>query len=319
MAESGQVPGLDGFLVSFPTCDVHTPDVPIAADCMVPDEENAKDKKSLKGKDKAIDKGKRRARDHGIDGEMLMAVDVEDHTNHVTNGRYSCYCPIFSSSCLYIFIIDTSPGVQAQPGVFNKPRLLERQPTTIVPQPDPPETTSFGVVQGPLSRSTSFIPHPSSICTPTRSMVSPVIQSSNNESFTARSTSNVESFNANDLNMDSGPLSRRSSQRSTNVLPQAAGETDLRRRVPSSKSPSPMKSLKNIGGGRGSRLSLSPVKIDHEATKALQESITSLLGKRPTPEGEDMAGGPADVPNARNGKRARPHRSKVSCVLKNSP
>ena len=163
MAESGQVPGLDGFLVSVPTCDVHAPDVPIAADCMVPDEENAKDKKGLKGKDKAI--------------------------------------------------IDTSPEVQAQPGVFDRPRLLERQPTTIV--------------------------------------------------------------------------------------------------VPSSKSPSPMKSLKNIGSG-GSRLSLSPVKIDHEATKALQESITSLLGKRPTPEREDMAGGPADVPNARNGKRARPHRSKVS-------
>jgi hypothetical protein len=54
MAESGQVPGLDGFLVSVPTCDVHAPDVPIAADCMVPDEENAKDKKNLEGKDKAI-------------------------------------------------------------------------------------------------------------------------------------------------------------------------------------------------------------------------------------------------------------------------
>lgn len=68
-------------------------------------------------------------------------------------------------------------------------------------------------------------------------------------------------------------------------------------------------------GGSGSRLSLSPVKIDHEATKALQESITSLLGKRPSPEGEDLAGGAAgvaDIPNARNGKRTRPHRSKVS-------
>ena len=87
-------------------------------------------------------------------------------------------------------------------------------------------------------------------------------------------------------------------------------DLDLDLRVPSSKSPSPMKSLGNMSGG-GSRLSLSPVKIDHEATKALQESITSLLGKRPTPEGEESAG-VTDVPNARNGKRARPHRSKVS-------
>ena len=139
--------------------------------------------------------------------------------------------------------------------------MLERQPTTIVPQPDPPETSSFGVVQGILSRSASFIPHPSSIPTPAHSMV-------------------------------------------------AAEEGDPRMRVPSSKSPSPMKSLKNISRS-GSRQSLSPVKIDHEATKALQETISSLLGKRPTLEGEDLAG-VVDVPNGRNGKRARPHRSKVS-------
>ena len=89
-------------------------------------------------------------------------------------------------------------------------------------------------------------------------------------------------------------------------------EGDPRMRVPSSKSPSPMKSLKNIGSS-GSRQSLSPDKIDHEATKALQETISSLLGKRPTLEGEDFAG-VADVPNGRNCKRARPHRSKVSSL-----
>ena len=90
----------------------------------------------------------------------------------------------------------------------------------------------------------------------------------------------------------------------------ASEEGNPRMRVPSSKSPSPMKSLKNISRS-GSRQSLSPVKIDHEATKALQETISSLLGKRPTPEGEDLAG-VADVPNGRNGKRTRPHRSRVS-------
>ena len=90
----------------------------------------------------------------------------------------------------------------------------------------------------------------------------------------------------------------------------ASEERDPGMRVPSSKSPSPMKSLKSIGSSN-SRQSLSPVKIDHEATKALQETISTLLGKRSTLEGEDLAG-VTDVPNGRNGKRARPHRSKVS-------
>ena len=148
MVESGEIPGLDGFLVSAPTCDLQAPEVPTAVDRMVLDEENVKD---LKGKGKAIEKG-----------------------------------------------------------------------------------------------------------TPPCSMV-------------------------------------------------AGEEGDPRIRVPSSKSPSPMKSLKNISRS-SSRLSISPVKIDNEATKALQETISSLLGKRSTPEGEDLAG----VTNGRNGKRTRPHRSRVS-------
>src|SRR5271155_4002563 len=110
-------------------------------------------------------------------------------------------------------MLDTFSEVQAQPCVFENPRLLEQQSTMIVPQPDPPETTSFGVVQGALSRSSSFIPHPSSICTPARSMAPPVVQfPNNNESFTARK-SNVNSFNANDPNLDIGSLSHRPSQR----------------------------------------------------------------------------------------------------------
>jgi hypothetical protein len=41
------------------------------------------------------------------------------------------------------------------------------------------------------------------------------------------------------------------------------------------------------------------------STKALQETISTLLGKRSTLEGEDLAGVlVADVPNGRNGKRA---------------
>lgn len=68
-------------------------------------------------------------------------------------------------------------------------------------------------------------------------------------------------------------------------------------RIPSSKSPSPMKIPR-----QPSQNSLSPAKIDTAAAKALQESITSLLGKRP-PEEEN--------PAPRVGKRTKPYRSKV--------
>ena len=64
------------------------------------------------------------------------------------------------------------------------------------------------------------------------------------------------------------------------------------------------------GSGSGSRQSLSPVKIDHEATKALQETISTLLGKRLTLEGEDLPG-ITDVLNSRNGMRARLHDQKL--------
>ncbi|KAJ7638247.1 hypothetical protein FB45DRAFT_902376 [Roridomyces roridus] len=63
-------------------------------------------------------------------------------------------------------------------------------------------------------------------------------------------------------------------------------------RVPSSSSPSPLR--------RGRGPSVSPVQVPDHRTKALQESLVSLLGKRPaTPEGDTRAG-----------KRGRPHRSK---------
>lgn len=74
-----------------------------------------------------------------------------------------------------------------------------------------------------------------------------------------------------------------------------------------------MKMLKN----QGSRSSLSsPVKIDHVATKALQESITSLLGKRPSPESEDSRTGAGAGAATRTAKRIRPQRTtKVICSL----
>lgn len=90
---------------------------------------------------------------------------------------------------------------------------------------------------------------------------------------------------------------------------------NARGRIPSSTSPSPMRapSLQKSGS---SRSSVSPVKIDHEATKALQESIASLLGKRPSPDG-DEAGVDTGTRgrHGRAGKRARPQRLKVCMFL----
>lgn len=70
-------------------------------------------------------------------------------------------------------------------------------------------------------------------------------------------------------------------------------------KIPSSRTPSPMKLSR-----QGSRASVSPTKIDPEATKALQESITRAL-KRHTSEEDDVLNG------GRNAKRQRPQRRKV--------
>ena len=75
-------------------------------------------------------------------------------------------------------------------------------------------------------------------------------------------------------------------------------------RIPSSTSPSPMKLPKSRGGSRGSMGpgGPSPAKVSNEVTKALQDSITSLLGKRQNSE-EDANVAP-QPPKA--GKRVRP-------------
>ncbi|KAJ7982935.1 hypothetical protein DFH06DRAFT_1318411 [Mycena polygramma] len=88
-----------------------------------------------------------------------------------------------------------------------------------------------------------------------------------------------------------GPVRRDTAAASTRRNPTTSSSPA---RVPSSTSPSPMR--------RG--VSVSPPKIPDHRTKALQESIVSLLGKRPaTPEESDVFAG-------RPGKRGRPHRSK---------
>jgi DNA replication regulator DPB11 len=101
MAESGQVPGLDGFLVSVPTCgDTHAPEARITADDMVPDEEKVKDKKDLKGKGKAVERGKGRARDQSIEA------DIGDRMNDITNSKHLSFLlivPLVSYIYIYQF------------------------------------------------------------------------------------------------------------------------------------------------------------------------------------------------------------------------
>jgi DNA replication regulator DPB11 len=93
MAESGQIPGLDGFLVPAPGCEVQAPE---AVDHMVVDEEIAKDKKDLKGKGKAIEKGKGRARDQSIEGDI-----VGDQMNDITNSSQFFFKLIFFLVLMY--------------------------------------------------------------------------------------------------------------------------------------------------------------------------------------------------------------------------
>ncbi|KAJ3755188.1 hypothetical protein EV360DRAFT_50183 [Lentinula raphanica] len=91
--------------------------------------------------------------------------------------------------------------------------------------------------------------------------------------------------------------------------------------VPSSETPSPVKPAAKPGKGKGRTLtrtkssSKSPSKyyppaqpIDAEATKALHESLTSLLGKR---RSEESADGTRKRGDRASGKRLRPTRTKV--------
>lgn len=80
-------------------------------------------------------------------------------------------------------------------------------------------------------------------------------------------------------------------------------------RIPSSTSPSPMKLPASRNGSRGSLGPASPAKVSNEVTKALQESITSLLGKRHNSAEEDgkaNGNGNAGQQPTRAGKRVRP-------------
>ncbi|KAM6504048.1 hypothetical protein JOM56_000991 [Amanita muscaria] len=145
---------------------------------------------------------------------------------------------------------------------------VSRQPSLPQPPADT-EKISFGQPKGLLGSGsgTQAVPHP---ITPSRK-----------EGVTRQETFILD---GNGLRGEmSSPLSEQQLQSDDAVQPP----------IPSSKTPSPMKIPQE-----GSTASLlSPMRID----QALQESVTSLLGKR---QGEGEGG--------RNGKRSRPHRRPMS-------
>lgn len=111
--------------------------------------------------------------------------------------------------------------------------------------------------------------------------------------------------------------SRQSSIGPTRQPTLAEIEIDMQQtRIPSSTSPSPMKLPQSREGSKSSIVpgGSSPIKVSNEVTKALQESITSLLGKRPSVE-EDASLNTGQQPG-KPGKRARPQaKSKVWRVI----
>ncbi|CAA7267493.1 unnamed protein product [Cyclocybe aegerita] len=243
-----------------------------------PTDEMDVDQKDVKGKGKAVDKGKGKAK-------AVDAMDVEPRMNDITN--------------------NAPTDIRPENPPLKPARSLERQPTTIIRNSEPPEQPMFGLPTG-LGGSSFYVP-PSSLLTPQRSLASPPqYRPDPNEPETNDWLREVAGSATQPSNPDPNPNSN--GQRRTATIPNLNEEpvgTDPGR-IPSSKSPSPMKAPASLRHSGSSRLSLSPVKIDHEATKALQESITSLLGKRPSPDGDELPG-----PAAGKGKRARPQRAKA--------
>ncbi|KAJ3511371.1 hypothetical protein NLJ89_g4136 [Agrocybe chaxingu] len=254
--------------------------IPPVGDFLVagPSDEMDVDKKDVKVKGKAVDKGKGKAK-------AVDAMDVEPRMNDITN--------------------NAPADIRSENHALKPARSLERQPTTIICNSDPPEQPMFGLPTG-LGGSSFYVP-PSSLLTPQRSLASPPqYRPDPNEPETIDWLREVAGPTTQPSNPEPNP--NPSGQRRKATIPNLDEEpvgTDPGR-IPSSKSPSPMKAPAPLRHSGSSRLSLSPVKIDHEATKALQESITSLLGKRPSPDGDELPG-----PATGKGKRARPQRAKA--------
>ncbi|KAH9481897.1 DNA topoisomerase 2-binding protein 1-A [Psilocybe cubensis] len=278
-ASTGVAPGPNEYLIAGPPQPAAEDGQPMDIDVLPMD---------VKGKGKAkVDK---QAASDAMDVEVENIMMMQDITNE-------------------------SPPEHNGPTSKKKTKPLERIATVVISTPEPPARMSFGQPNESLG-GPAPVSHPSSIPTPGETILSPLAQGLLQEQgsetslphLSRRPSSNLNVNHDTDSNPNSHPQRVLQLQKTISVL----DVTDKVGRVPSSTSPSPMKIPRN----QGSRSSLSPVKIDHQATRALQESITSLLGKRASPDGEGAGGtaavGPEMVGAAgpRSGKRQRPQRSK---------
>ncbi|KAF8193425.1 hypothetical protein BJ912DRAFT_241190 [Pholiota molesta] len=285
VATTGVIPPVHGFVVpgSFlpPRVDGDGMDVDVEAER----------RKDVKGKGKAVDRGEVGVVQDG-DGNA-MDVEADARMNDITNTPPE-HQPVQKQT--------TPPGSSSK-----KANTLERQSTIILPDPPESEHYTFGLPNHTLGG--SYIPHPSSIITPARSFIATAAGSFSESLVEAQKPARERELHPEGSFDFSASIARRQGRSAAEL---AAA------RVPSSKSPSPMKAPPGLVR-TSSRASLSPVKIDPQATKALQESITTLLGKRPAPEGgESGSGGAAEGTGAvgqgagRGGKRARPQRKPQS-------
>ncbi|KAF9483199.1 hypothetical protein BDN70DRAFT_874071 [Pholiota conissans] len=282
IASTGGIPPVHGFTVagSFvpPRIDDESMDV----------EMEVVGRKDLKGKGKAVGQG-----------SFLVMEMVEDPMMHdITNNSNTP---------------PDHPPAQKSPtdtpsSRKGKSKPLTQEPTVLISDEPESEQFLFGMPNDTLGG--SYIAHPSSIATPTRSILgrSAASLASIEESLAeAQKPPQERELHTEDTFDFSDSIAR---QRGCTAAEVAA------MRIPSSKSPSPMRAPALARSS--SRASLSPVKIDidYGAAKALQDNITSLLGKRPAPDSADggvgVAGaGVAGQAAGRNGKRARPQRAKT--------
>jgi len=234
---------------------------------------------------KSVDKGKGKATAVELDAMDLDNDRMQDITNSECLVNYS-----YLSSFMAVSGAPAAEQLSRPQPVKPEPSPLRRQNTT-TPAPKPPEKKEsiFGLPNSILGGSSS-----------------PQLEE-HRPDVALRTTTISPSLSM--AMLQDGVRSRQGSF--AGVL-HSQGSDLQQGIIPSSTSPSPMKPPSQKGGSF--RQSLSPVKIDHEATKALQESITSLLGKRPSPDVEESTpdtGMAGRAKGSRPGKRVRPQRSKV--------
>ncbi|KAF9525812.1 hypothetical protein CPB83DRAFT_858926 [Crepidotus variabilis] len=267
------------------------------------------------------DKGKGRAIENAMDIDEVVEVKM----NGITNNK-------------------PHPPESAQPSVpLKKSKSLagvERQSTILIPQPQPPERSHsmFGLPNDTLGgerASSSFfeeqrlyssLPQTAPSERPPmsgRSLQPAKTMSLNHDQLAEETPQDVPSKSL----PPTAPVTRQPTL--LDIDEPLSDGLDLvdQERVPSSRTPSPMKtpssSLRKTAS-TSSRLSVSPVKFDKQVAKALQESIKSLLGKRSSPESDELGGVESESEElppqpvlvevaprgGRAGKKLRPQRSR---------